>query len=50
MVILTPPPPKFSLEFFNFFYRENGFLGKNAKNMKTENGVKTALTPLFKKL
>ena len=49
MVILTPPPPIF-LGKFLIFYPENGFLGKNAKNIKTENGVKTALTPLLKKL
>ena len=37
--------------FFDFFPPENGFSGQNVqKNWKSKNGVKTALTPLFKEL
>ena len=38
-------------ENFDFFPLENGFSGKKVqKNWKSKNGVKTALTPLFKEL
>ena len=37
--------------FWEFFPLENGFSGQKVqKNLKSKNGVITALTPLFKEL
>ena len=40
----------FFVKKFDFFLQKTDFLVKVQKNIKTENGVKTALTPLLKKL